>query len=155
MKVRHLLSGFAGPVRRGSAHLLLAANQGTKGGALFRELGKVRKVDTPGFLSCHTLERSGPPVSRHMGRIVTAAVVVAVISALVTYTFREAIEDGYNLRAKNYPLDPAPPCTRHTYEGMLHAEDLTIWREGLLLMSSGDLQKAFKTGAETVRVPLR
>ena len=40
-----------------------------------------------------------------MGRFVLAAIVVAVISALVTYTVREAIEDGYNLRAKNYPRD--------------------------------------------------
>lgn len=87
-----------------------------------------------------------------MGSARNVSALMVVIGALVMYMFREAIEDFYNLRNKNFPLTPQPLCTRHVYEGMLHAEDLTIWLEGKVLMTSGDLQKAFKTGAETVRV---
>ena len=51
---RHLLSGFVGPVRRRSTHDPRRRIQGTKGGALVRAFVQVRKVDTPGFLSCYT-----------------------------------------------------------------------------------------------------
>ena len=48
MERRHRVGSFIRHVRRGSAHLLLAENYGTKGGALFRELVQSTALERDG-----------------------------------------------------------------------------------------------------------
>ncbi len=57
---RHRVGSFIRHVRRGSAHLLLAENYGTKGGALFRELVQSSDGQTQqqGFFPVDTLRET-------------------------------------------------------------------------------------------------